>query len=787
MKTSVRRLARAATRFRRTLARRRAAVLATAAAVAIATPASGQTWNGTTANWNVAGNWTPSGVPASATATALNFGGATSYTATDDVGAASSTFTTGALTFNNTSVGGVTIAFSGTTRTLTLATGTSAATPNATLTQLGTGPVAINGTLLLLDTGGGSTATTATTDFAGTGTGDLSINEVRWNVNNSPVARFSGSYGTTVSSWYKQQGNKTITNNTVAGKTLTIGGIALATGNTNNQLTINGSGDTVVGGPISFANQGAGTNSGVLAYAGTGSLTLSGSNTFGTVGGSVTAGGNVTISSGTLNVSNIAGANNNLGNGTSAIVLGSAAAATFNYSGGSTTFTRGFTVGGAGGARVNATTAGQTLTIDTAGVTGTAGTLAVGGAGNVVINPAVSLGTGGLTKLDAGTLTLNGANTYTGPTTVSGGSLVFGPAATLGSTNAFAVAPGATLTLPTAGVSLTTGGSFTAGRTTGSGTDVAGNVALGTGSTLTVAGGGAAGTLSLAGNLSLTAGSAVRFDLSNVTTAGGGVNDLVATTGSLTLPTGTDTVAVHLTGLNGPLAVGSYTLFTYGTLAGGGAANLAAPTGLAAGRSTYTYDASEAGKLKLVVGGGAANLTWAGNGSTNPWDGSTAGVFTGASPDQFFDGDVVNFTDAAAAANRTVTLAGSLAPFAVNVGGTGNYAFAGAGSIVGSATLAKTGAGTLTVATANGYAGATTVSGGTLVVADPSALGAAAAGTTVAAGAQVRIAGGINTPEPFSINGAGVGGNGALQSGGGGANTVSGTVTVQSDASIANP
>src|SRR5439155_1458462 len=70
------------------------------------------TWtNPAGGNWNVAGNWTP-GVPTPGATTSLAFGtGATvtsTYTATNDIGAAGTAFELNSCTFNNTA-GTVTI------------------------------------------------------------------------------------------------------------------------------------------------------------------------------------------------------------------------------------------------------------------------------------------------------------------------------------------------------------------------------------------------------------------------------------------------------------------------------------------------------------------------------------------------------------------------------------------------------------------------------------------------------------------------------------------------------
>lgn len=170
--------------------RRLPSALVAAALLAVPSAVRAQTWNDVTGNWSVAGNWTPSGVPAGAdnvsNTTSLVFGGANAYTSTLNVGAASSTFGVNALTFNNSSAAGVTLTLAD-GRTLTFA-GTVA---NPSITQNGSAPVAINGTLLLRDNVGPSGAN-GTTNFLGAGAGDLSITEVRFNVNNSPVLQLDG-------------------------------------------------------------------------------------------------------------------------------------------------------------------------------------------------------------------------------------------------------------------------------------------------------------------------------------------------------------------------------------------------------------------------------------------------------------------------------------------------------------------------------------------------------------------------------------------------------------------
>ncbi len=158
------------------------------------------------------------------------------------------------------------------------------------------------------------------------------------------------------------------------------------------------------------------SGTGGLTKVGTGVLILSGNNSYS---------GATSIQNGTVSASNIvvSGGVSNLGNAASVVTLGSAGAqGTLSYTGNSATYTRGFIIGGAGGGRLDVTTAGQTLSIGTGNVTGS-GLFTVGGAGNTTIDSNLTH-TGGLTKVDGGTLTLAGANSYTGATSIQGGTLV---------------------------------------------------------------------------------------------------------------------------------------------------------------------------------------------------------------------------------------------------------------------------------------------------------------------------------------------------------------------------
>ncbi len=146
------------------------------------------------------------------------------------------------------------------------------------------------------------------------------------------------------------------------------------------------------------------------------------------------------------------------------------------------------------------------------------------------------------------------------------------------------------------------------------------------------------------------------------------------------------------------------------------------------GTRLFSRESATPPKLQFSV---TESITWNVAGDGN-WD--TAGVnwLLGPLAASYQDADTVNFTNTA---GGVITVAGGgVTPGGVNVSAaSGTYTFAG-GSIGGSGTLIKSGGGTLVMNNENTYSGATTVSGGVLVVNNTTGSGTGSGAVVVKSG-----------------------------------------------------
>lgn len=350
---------------------------------------------------------------------------------------------------------------------------------------------------------------------------------------------------------------------------VTLGIATLFTGNDNSSTTFSGviseDGDLVKIGSGTLTLTGANTYSGTTTIS-AGALAVGGASALGT-GGVVLAGGSLQ--------STLAGA-------TLANPISLAANATVRSSLGDLTLTGPIALDG------------NTLT-------------AAGDAGTVLSISGIVSGTGGLSKIDPGTLTLSGANTYTGSTNVNAGRLILSGGSALSDIGSVSVAAGASLELQAAetigslsgaGGVLLNGNRLTAGAN-GASTSYSG-IASGTGG-LSKSGAGVftlSGTHAYTGATTVDAGTLV-------------VNGSIATSAGLTVAAGATIAgsgALPSTTISGTLAPGNSpgTLTVNGNLTlNPGSSYVAEIQGAAADRVNVTGAATLAGTLRIVPLGGA--------------------------------------------------------------------------------------------------------------------------------------------------------------------------------------
>lgn len=358
--------------------------------------------------------------------------------------------------------------------------------------------------------------------------------------------------------------------------------------------------------------------------------------------------------------------------------------------------------------------------------TGFTGTFLVRGGNNGTISNTINLGTGTFSKTDGGTWTVSAAGNTWNNTQVSVGSLRMGVANALPANTVVNMGQndGSSPNLNLNGFSQTIAGlTWTAG----------------TGGSKTVTSSTGTPTLTLNSANNYTFGGVITGSL-NITRNGSGIQTL---TGNNTY---TGTTRIN----NGILRVGSNTAL-----------------GATSGQTIISGNTGNSGTLELINGvtiaepitlearqAGTANAAHIRNVSgNNTLTGNITGTTGGGEYNIYSDADLLTLTG---------TINNTNAPTRnLRLRGTGSGV--ASGPITGTWTLHKQEAGVWLLSGDNTYQGTTTVAEGTLQLGSATALGASAAGTSVAAGATLDLNGQTIAGEVItSIIGAGVGGNGAI-------------------------
>ncbi len=345
----------------------------------------------------------------------------------------------------------------------------------------------------------------------------------------------------------------------------------------------------------------------------------------------------------------------------------------------------------------NSDTVGAVFLKNGASITGSGGILT--GSSYTMESGSISAILGGpgivLNKSTGGTVTLSGANTYTGATNIIGGTLKLTGAGTLASSSGVLLSAGATLDLNGTNQTITLGAS-------------AGTIANNSGS----------GTSVLTFNGSANAGSPLIVD--STSNAGGNVAVVVTTSSQTFNPVNTYSGGTTVNG-GAFLYIGAA-----GTSAGTGGINLTASnSGLVANGITIANDISGAGYISNNVNG-AATVTL--TGTLN-----TSGSLTSRNAS-----NVYNF-----AGSGNSTLSGSIGA------GGGTNGTAGRGSII------MSGSGILTLSGANIYTGGTTINAGILNVNADAALGASTGALAINNGATLQAGGTVTTARTVMLGGTG--------------------------------
>ena len=677
----------------------------------------------------------------------------------------------------------------------------------ASVDSLGYGTVTLaGGTLAFSDAGTFGNAITVSADatishsanvtLSGeiSGSGDLIKSGTGVLTLSGDSANYSGNIflnqGVIIAAHNNALGNTTGSTTVASGTTLRIGdGLALAENLTISGVGINaaygalkineGTGSATLTGDITLAadsligafNAGDSlTLSGVisgdfdLTKVGSGTLTLSGANTHS---------GAVTVSQGTLALSG----GSSIGD-SSAVTVSSGA--TLSLTGDDET------IGSLSGSGAVALSYG----------------LIVGNASSTVFSGVISsTNSSGITKVGSGSLTLSGANTYTGSTIVNAGTLYLENGSAIADSSAVTINSGAEIelyisdetigSLAGAGTLTLNGGSLTVGGNNSDtifsgqiqdGGNSGGLIKTGSGTfTLT-------GSNTYAGITTVSTGTlVVDNDAALGTSAGGTVVESGATLQVTSGASIADALTLSGTGVNG---AGAFVASGNGTVTVSGAIMLGAATTVAtsdvdtilslSNNIAGAYGLTKVGTGMLSLGGNSQGFTTLTIAAGSLSAGLDANLGSGAVILE--DGTFWSIANNGGTIDNAIVLNGS-AVLSASLNTTL------AGGISGSGSLTKQSNGTLTLSGSNSYTGTTTITGGTLAIGGDGNLGVDSlvmnGGTLSVTGSSVTIdnsitirssGGTVNNADAVTLSGV-ISGTGALTKAGAGTLSLSGDNT----------
>lgn len=391
-----------------------------------------RTWLGTsgTALWDIGGNWSGGTAPSASGTTSLVFSGATLLTSTNTV----ANLPVSGISFTNTTVGSGGFVLSGST---VLLSGSISTTP------LGSGSVTDEISLGIVLTAGGGVVSMATPNNH-----NLIISGSIGQDGTARTLNKTGNSILTLSNTNNFFGRLVLSSGETRVSQLGLAGQPSQTGtgaviSTQATLVYTGGGETSDK-RFEVGTNAGNTNGATITSNGSGPLNLIGSEGLFTRTWASTSASRTLALQGTNTGDNtIAATIADVNSGTTALALTKSTAGKWVLSGsntytGATTVSAGTLQIGSGGTTGSLNPA-STITVSTGATLAfsRSNTITQGSDFNSVIG-----GSGNVTQLGAGTLVLNGANTYSGTTRVGAGTLQIGSGGTTGSLNTASVITG---------------------------------------------------------------------------------------------------------------------------------------------------------------------------------------------------------------------------------------------------------------------------------------------------------------------------------------------------------